>query len=286
MGLPGYDEEDVDQWLTAVLPILAAAQRAAIALTDAFLAQSVSRQPLGVDSEAIIGSLRGGVSPEEVYRRPFVTVWTALKGGAPWEPAVQQGLLRATSTAQTDVQLAMRSTLREVGEIDPRISGYQRVPDGGACDLCLVASTQRYRTSQLMPIHNRCGCGVEVLTDPDAGRVINRDLYRELKAKGAIDKISRQRRESRFRERAGQNRERAQHWRDELAQETDPERRDRLSDRVERYESRARTQEREADLAAGREAAPAEVTAEVVEHGELGPVLVNAEHSFTGPADL
>lgn len=41
------------------------------------------------------------------------------------------------------------------------IVGYERIPDGDACELCNLAAGQRYKTDDLMPIHNLCGCGVE-----------------------------------------------------------------------------------------------------------------------------
>jgi hypothetical protein len=148
-----------------------------------------------------------------VYRRPFVTVWTALGVGREWERAVGEGLARLTSTAQTDVQLAMRNTLRAVGEADDLILGYQRVPDAGACNFCLLVSGQRYRTGDLMPIHNHCGCGVDVIT------TINRH---EFSGKPTND------------------------------------------------------------LTIPPDAPPVEVR----EHGELGPVLVNADHDFTTEGDL
>lgn len=47
------------------------------------------------------------------------------------------------------------------------IVGYERVPDGGACVLCLTAAGQRYHSDDLMPIHDKCGCGVEPLTEDD-----------------------------------------------------------------------------------------------------------------------
>lgn len=164
-GLPGYDEENVDQFLKQAVPLALAAQGQSVSLTEAFLARAIRRQPLGVDRAALIGAgARAGTPPEQVYRRPFVTVWSALQAGSQWDDAVSQGLARATSTAATDVQLAMRGTLREVGEADDLILGYQRVPDGNACNFCQLAAGQRYHSSDLMPIHSHCGCGVDVIT--------------------------------------------------------------------------------------------------------------------------
>lgn len=271
-GLPGYDDANVDEWLSRVVPLVLAGQRASVSLTEAFIARAIGRHPLGVDPGGLIGpALRAGADPAEVYRRPFVTVWTALKAGQDWEAAVNAGLARATSTAATDVQLAMRGTLAEVGNADPAIHGYERVPDAGACDLCLIASTQRYHSGELMPIHNHCGCGVEVLTEASTRGIINRDRYRDLKQRGVIDDMTQKRRAPRARERAAANRTRAERVRSELAAETDPARRLRLEERASRLDRQADAQDA---IARG-------VRPEVREHGELGPVLVNGDHDFT-----
>lgn len=47
------------------------------------------------------------------------------------------------------------------------VVGYERVPDGSACALCNIAAGQRYTSGNLMPIHDRCGCGVMPLTEDD-----------------------------------------------------------------------------------------------------------------------
>ena len=207
--LPGYDEDDVDRFLARAVPFVLASQRQSISLTEAFLARELGRRPIGLDPASILGAgIRNGTPPEQVYRRPFVTVWTALGNSRPWQDAVNEGLARLVSTAQTDVQLAMRQTLRDVGQADDLIVGYARVPDGNACDFCRLVAGQRYTTEDLMPIHNHCGCGVDVITSE------NRHEF---------------------------------------------------------------TGKRANDLAVPKDAPPVEIA----EHGELGPVLVNGDHTFT-----
>lgn len=168
--LPGYDEANVDEWLTQIIPVVVAAERQSVMLTEAFLAAAAGRRPLGLDPAPFIGpALRGDTPLEDVYRRPFVTVWSQLKAGTDYEAAVNAGLARVTSTVQTDVQLAMRATLVEVGQADRLIVGYRRVPDAGACEFCRLVAGQRYRTDQLLPIHPHCGCSVDVITAMNRG---------------------------------------------------------------------------------------------------------------------
>lgn len=187
-NLGAWDEEDVDRWLLTVLPLVIAAQRTGVALTNAFLAAALGREPMGLPLNDLTGAgVRNGMAPSEVYRRPFVTYWTALKNGSEWADAQRAGQSRATSTAAMDVQLSMRTTLRAVGERDDRILGYQRVPDSDACEFCKLIAGQRYTASDLMPVHNRCGCGVDVITEANRGDFTGRtDNDLDLPARVAI----------------------------------------------------------------------------------------------------
>lgn len=164
-GLPGYDEQNVPEFLSKAVPVVDAAQRAAVSVTEAYIARAIGRRTIGVDAQRLIGAaVRNGTAPAEVYRRPFVTVWSALKDGTLYEDAVRAGLERASVAAETDVQLSMRQTLTEVARVDRTILGYRRVPDANACEFCRLVAGQRYRTDQLMPLHPRCGCSVDVIT--------------------------------------------------------------------------------------------------------------------------
>lgn len=169
-SLPSYDESDVPAFLGLAVPAVIAGQRASSLLTAAFLRRATGGDVAAPDFDATTGAeLRNGTPLDEVYRRPFVTVWSALAAGTTWEAAVAAGLARARSSAAMDVQLAMRGTLRDVGERTDRIVGYQRVPDAGACRFCLQVAGQRYTTADLMPLHNHCGCGVDVITSARRG---------------------------------------------------------------------------------------------------------------------
>lgn len=214
-GLPSYDEESVGPFLSLVVPLILAAQRRSAALTNAFLARSLGRPPVGMDIEQAIGpAIRNGIPPETVYRRPFVAAWSALKQHAPWEEAVRIGLERATGAAAMDVQNTMRHTLVQVGMRDDLILGYRRVPDADACPFCRLIAGRRYLVEDLLPVHPRCGCGVDVITAENRGG----------------------------------------------------------------FSGKA-----ENDLAISPDGS---IKATIAHHGELGPLLVNADHSFRGPEAL
>jgi hypothetical protein len=281
--LPNYDRSAVDQWLSKALPVVRAGQIQSVNLTNAYLAAALQSQPIPLDTSQLTGaSVRNGTPPEVVYERPFITLWSALQDGLDYSAAVDKGIARAVDMSSYDVQGAFRATAAEIGGQSDKIFGFERVPDANACQFCLVASTQRYHSDDLMPLHNHCGCGIKPLTtEASASGVINRDLYRELKAEGAMDRITIQRQIPGYRKRAAANRARASAARNELERETDPARRKRLHDRAENYDARAAKQDAEASaLQAGN------VHARVVEHGEMGPTLVNAKDHFTSEADL
>jgi hypothetical protein len=70
---------------------------------------------------------------------------------------------------------------------DAGITGYRRIlhPElsrTGSCGLCIVASDQVYKTSELMPLHNLCKCTVlPIIGALDPGSSLNNltlaDLY-------------------------------------------------------------------------------------------------------------
>ncbi|MGZ6587874.1 MAG: VG15 protein [Solirubrobacteraceae bacterium] len=212
--LASYNRADIPSFLASAVPIANATKAASVRITSAYLSRRLGIPALGVNPQDV--TIRNGIAPQEVYARPFVTVWADLKDGKPYQDAVAAGLHRATSAVQTDAQLAMRETLRVAGTKTDKILGYRRVPDPGACEFCKLVAGQRYTTEMLMPVHNHCGCGVDVITAE------NRDQF---------------------------------------------------------------TGKRENDLNLTRITHNG-VTAAIVEHGELGPLVVNGDDHFTSAADI
>lgn len=165
--LPGYDRENVPEFLARALPAVRAGVRASVNLTAAYLARAREEQPAGFDPDQIIAGLRGGVPLEEVYRRPFVAVWTDLAAGKLYADAVTAGLEKARMLAATDPQLAMRAT---AGALDTGF-GYRRVADGDACQFCVAVNGAYVKSGSAMPLHPHCGCSLEPLTAPHEGAV-------------------------------------------------------------------------------------------------------------------
>lgn len=182
-SLPDYRGPSIDRFAATVAPIVVGAQRQVASLTDAHLARLEAAalgkpaKPLGIPADVLsFEALRAGTTALDVYRRPGVTVWTALAAGDDLETAVGKGLDRAQVLAITDVQLAKTHAARYVLEERESVVGYRRVPEPNACDLCSTAADGRtYRTSALMPIHARCNCDVEPIFGVRAPRESSSD---------------------------------------------------------------------------------------------------------------
>ncbi len=172
--LPGYDRVNVDEWLSRAVPTVLTAQRASALITDAYLGQALGRGPIGLNTEDLSGAaVRNGVAPEEVYQRPFVTLWSKLGEGMAFEQASEAALARATSTGAMDVQLAMRATADAVDEADTGFYGYERVADPGACAFCQEVNGAYVKAIEgyAYALHNGCGCSLEPNTEPHRGAV-------------------------------------------------------------------------------------------------------------------
>lgn len=166
-------DASLEAWLLEIRPLVLGAQNQASALTLAYLGE------LGLDLVAPrdLEAVRD-VDPSVAWSRPVVTARAKIAEGKDGSVAFRQGLRRAKDLSATAVQLAQTHTAREVMLADRRVVGYRRVLNGArSCGLCAVASTQRYRVGDLMPIHSSCDCGVApIIGSDDPGQVINEGL--------------------------------------------------------------------------------------------------------------
>jgi hypothetical protein len=190
--------------------------------------------------------LRNGPSFDEVYRRPFVDVYRALASNELVSTAIQRGVARASSLAETDVQLASRIAGLRQREANNNIVGYRRVLTGAEnCALCAIASTQRYTRNNLKPIHPGCDCGEEpIYGDFDPGQVIDQtgldSIHEALQTQLGV---------------------------------SDAQARDASIGKFVQYDDNTRL----ADFT--------EIIA-TREHGEYGPTLTWRDQAFTGPNDI
>lgn len=171
-----------DEWAALWLPVTDAGVSAAGTATDGYFAAAVGEAPLGVEP-ASAAALRQ-VADEEYARRPLAELYRRLGEGQAWAQAFQAARSRLAAMAATDVSLGQRRAADEWAR-SGRVVGYRRTLSGASCGLCAVASTQRYHSKRLMPIHGRCDCGVAPIKGADdPGQVINQELLDRFKEQG------------------------------------------------------------------------------------------------------
>lgn len=177
-GLGSWRDADQARFTRAAVPLVSGAQRQMTSLTGAYLT-ALRADMLGVRPNAVPAGTAAqvrGVDPDVVYARPFRTLYASLGEGREFPAALDDAVRRLSHIAATDLQLAKTHAARAGLADDERVLFYQRVLVGAtSCGLCVVASTQRYRRGDLMPIHPGCDCAVApVVGDQDPGQVINR----------------------------------------------------------------------------------------------------------------
>ena len=187
-GMDNYRDSDLDDWLELSLPIVQAGQETAVTATSTYVQMQLDLA--GAESQLIIppyelvtgSAIRNGVPPEEVYARPFVDVWTALSRGKDIAEAIEAGAERLRQLVETDIQLSHTHTARSIFSNTAGIKGFRRVPTGAyTCALCMIASTQRYRSFDLMPIHPGCDCRVAPIVSEDTiPRVVDKETLERI----------------------------------------------------------------------------------------------------------
>ncbi|WP_431784336.1 hypothetical protein [Streptomyces chumphonensis] len=184
-SLGSYRDADAAAFIERVLPVVLGAQQQMGAITDAYLSAMIADMLGGASAPAGVAldeALRG-TPPDEVYRRPFATAWTALSEDKPYTQAVAEGRNRLLSITETDLQLARTHAARETMTRRGARFFRRRLSGSKSCALCVIASTQRYRVEKLMPIHPGCHCKPEPLPDGrDPGQIIDEELLKEAHA--------------------------------------------------------------------------------------------------------
>lgn len=184
IDLGSWRDEDVDRYLKAIETPLAGAKKQAANLQLAYYRAAAKEagktfvSPRITTADLLTSSLRNGADTRTVYTRPFVELRTALSKGKTVSESIEAGAIRAESLATTEIELARRGAGFSARAGNGNIVGYLRVLSGlENCALCYVASTQRYHSGDLLPIHPGCDCGEEpIYGNSDPGQVIDEQL--------------------------------------------------------------------------------------------------------------
>lgn len=251
-NLGSWRDADFERWLPFATATMTGAQLQAARLQIAFYKQIAEQSgerfvaPPVNPADYSTQALRNGATEAEVYRRPFVELYTNLDKGKTLTESVKAAAERISSIASTNIQLARRNAGQIARNGNGRIVGYARTLTGAEnCALCYIASTQRYTRGELAPIHPGCDCGeMPIWGNQDPGQVID-----EARLNATHDAI-----EATF-------------------GNTDFGARDLGFGKTFRTP--------DGDIKQGDF-----TLIKIREHGELGPVLTVADQNFTGPSDF
>lgn len=179
---------DADDWFRWVLPLVDQAVKQTAIQTEAYLritmeakiGEAIAAETLNSERYSV-EALRG-TPADDVYARTLKAWRIAEAAGRNGKAAAR---FRATQTAATDIQLSSRRASRDWMSSAPGIAGYRRVLGPGKnCGLCVVASTQRYKTEDLMPIHSNCHCDVDPIPgDRPLPHVLDSDTVNLVKSR-------------------------------------------------------------------------------------------------------
>lgn len=181
-GAASLRDADVDRLVERLLPVMRGGMLQTARLTSAYVRRLASLS--GVDAAPVdvaedLVDYRG-VPQETVYRRPAVTVYTALSRGQAFSAARDAGLARLRSIVTTDMQQARNRQARDSYAATGFDYAMRTLSGAENCALCVIASTQRYQLSELQPIHPGCDCGERgVIAGNDPGQVLDQGLLDE-----------------------------------------------------------------------------------------------------------
>jgi len=176
-----YDDLAVRRLAKQISGLVQPAQRVMASQEDAYLAHIASTmaghavRPVG---QVVVTDLRNGVDPEKVYERLAVQYRYEISKGETPDAAKGHVLTRADVMNQMDVTLAARAQAQK-NVIEMPATGYRRVihpelSQGGVCGLCIAAADRIYHKKALLPIHDRCKCGVlPIIGANDPGGSLN-----------------------------------------------------------------------------------------------------------------
>ncbi|MCW2674798.1 MAG: conserved hypothetical phage protein [Frankiales bacterium] len=178
-----YDTAAITALAEALARRSSSSQQAVASLTDAYIARVMTimrgRPVSPAGTITIPGTFRADISPAGVYGRlADLYRWEILRGLDDAEALLTRIEAQTAVLTSTNDDLAFRAQAHHSFD-KLKVAGFRRVlhPElskFGSCGLCIVASTRIYNRDRLMPLHDRCHCGVlPVLEGDDPGDILN-----------------------------------------------------------------------------------------------------------------
>jgi hypothetical protein len=189
-NLESIDRADIEEFIALAEPYTGAGQAEGADLAAAYLSE-LTGQSLSAAQVTF---------PPVNFEGPFHRTWHDLKEMTPYDEARAGGESVAEMLGYDAVNDGASARMARPGV---KVTGYRRVISAKACEWCRVVATQLYRSAETATFgHHGCKCTVlAVFRDTDPTKAINQARLRELKASGAVGRVSDARERSRERQR-------------------------------------------------------------------------------------
>ena len=189
-NLSSVNRADIAAFIAEASPYAEAGANAGADMAAAYLSQLTGAAITPTDL----------VMPNVKYNDPFLRTWHQLTEGYDYAEARLSGSSVAEMIGRDATRDGASNRMSQPGT---KVRGWRRVISAKACEWCRVVGTQMYRTQKSATFGHH-GCKCEIVAVPygaDPGKAINDARLRELKASGAVERVSAARERSRGRER-------------------------------------------------------------------------------------
>jgi hypothetical protein len=154
------DGAELEAFVDRMAPLSEAAQRSLAHTLAGYLQAATGDDLEDFDVEEVTGDAVRAEGIAHDWAIPGYSVWKRLGEGIAYADAVEQGRADVAIKAETDLALAQRDAMADIGRQLPGVAGYRRVPTSSACEFCNEVAERTYAAEDLMPVHANCQCSV------------------------------------------------------------------------------------------------------------------------------
>lgn len=173
------DRADIEAFIREAAPWAKAGSDEGADLAAAYLSE-LTGAPLTASDIAV---------PEIPWDDPFLRTWHNLSEGMEYDLAKERGGGVAEMIGRDATRDGAASRMAKPGTA---VRGWRRVISAHACEWCRVVGTKLYKTQETATFGHH-GCKCEIVAVPygfDPGGAINEARLRELKASGAVERVT------------------------------------------------------------------------------------------------
>lgn len=169
--------------------LVVAAQALAVMQADEY-ATATAGDGATLDPAGFAGTTADGLPIASLLSLPLIVVERRIGAGVPVQDALRSGLARLLLYGVTEVADASRDATQVGMAARPRVRGYVRVVQAGACGRCLILAGRVYRYSKGFDRHPGCNCTMAPVGSGEADMAPDpRALFDRLTPQQQVDSL-------------------------------------------------------------------------------------------------